>query len=182
MGIGRTKLTPVVTNKWSSGWLRNWFYYRVPSQKADVCGKGTYLLRSEMNPLDYLTDAPHACIVDDVNVLAFKEAAVIIGGIDAVKEFLACRIWLLSDDWQANLKFVMGKLMLTVDALHKIDQPCVDLHNYYINNYKLDQDIIVSYKDGYFPVGDGFFVISLSDLHLFNLDVLDVSLMRCFAL
>jgi hypothetical protein len=32
-------------------------------------------------------------------------------------------------------------------------------------------------------VGDGFFLISFSDLYdLFNLDALDVSLMRCFAL
>jgi hypothetical protein len=84
---------------------------------------------------------------------------------------------------QSNLKFVMGKLMLTVFTLHKAGQPCVDLHNYYINNYKLDQDIIVSYKDRYFLVGDGVFFISFPDLYdLFNFDMLDVSLMRCFAL
>jgi hypothetical protein len=84
---------------------------------------------------------------------------------------------------QANLKFVMGKPMLTIDALHKACQPCADLHNYYINNYKSGQDIIVSYKDHHFLVGNGFFLISFSDLYdLFNLDALDVSLMRCFAL
>jgi hypothetical protein len=37
----------------------------------------------------------------------------------------------------ANSKFVMARLMLTVDALHKAGKPCVELHNYYINNYKL---------------------------------------------
>jgi hypothetical protein len=84
---------------------------------------------------------------------------------------------------QANPKFVMGKLMLTVNALHKVGQPCVKLHNYYINNYKSDQNIIISYKDRHFLVGDGFFLISFSDLYdLFNLDTLDVSLMHCFAL
>jgi hypothetical protein len=33
---------------------------------------------------------------------------------------------------QANLKFVMGKPMLTADELGKASQLCVDLHNYYI--------------------------------------------------
>jgi hypothetical protein len=80
-------------------------------------------------------------------------------------------------------KFVMGKLMLTVDALHKAGQPCVDLHKYYINNYKSGQDIIVSYKNCHFLVGDDFFLISFSDLcDLFNLDTLDVSLMLYFVL
>jgi hypothetical protein len=84
---------------------------------------------------------------------------------------------------QANPKFVMGKPMLTADALHKASQPCVELHSYYINNYKLGQYIIVSYKDRHFLVGDDFFLISFSNLYnLFNLDVLDVSLMRCFTL
>jgi hypothetical protein len=73
--------------------------------------------------------------------------------------------------------------MLTVDALHKEGKPCVELQNYYINNYKSDQDIIVSYKDHHFLVGDGIFLISWFDLYdLFNLNVLDISLMRCFTL
>jgi hypothetical protein len=45
---------------------------------------------------------------------------------------------------QANSKFVMGRTMLTVDTLHKARKHCVELHNYYINNYKLGQNIIVS--------------------------------------
>jgi hypothetical protein len=84
---------------------------------------------------------------------------------------------------QANLKFVMSKPMLTVDVLHKIGQPCVELHNYYMNNYKSGQDIMVSYKDRHFLVGDDFFLISFSNLYdLFNLDVLDISPMHCFTL
>jgi hypothetical protein len=72
--------------------------------------------------------------------------------------------------------------MLTIDVLHKVGKPCVELHNYYINNYKSGQDIIVSYRDSHFLVGDGFFLILFSDLYgHFNLDELDVSLMRCFA-
>jgi hypothetical protein len=58
---------------------------------------------------------------------------------------------------QANPKFVMGKPMLTIDALHKTGKPWVELHNYYINNYKSGQDIIVLYKDRHFLVGDNIF-------------------------
>jgi hypothetical protein len=84
---------------------------------------------------------------------------------------------------RSNPKFVMGKLMLTDDTLDKAGQACVDLHNYYINNYKSDQDIIVSYKDRHFLVGDDYFLISFSDLYdIFNLDALDISLMLCFTL
>jgi hypothetical protein len=65
---------------------------------------------------------------------------------------------------QANPKFTMGRLMLTVDMLYKAGKPCIELHNYYINNYMSGQDIIVSYKDRHFLVGDSIFLISLSDL------------------
>jgi hypothetical protein len=84
---------------------------------------------------------------------------------------------------QSNPNFVMGKPMLTTDALDKEGQASVDLHNYYINNYKSGQDIIVSYKNRHFLVGDDYFFISFSDLYdIFNLDALDVSLLHCFTL
>jgi hypothetical protein len=34
----------------------------------------------------------------------------------------------------ANLKFQMGKPMLTVDTLKEVGKYCVVLHDYYINN------------------------------------------------
>jgi hypothetical protein len=49
--------------------------------------------------------------------------------------------------------------MLTVNMLHKVGNPCVEFHNYYINNYKSGQDMIVSYKDHHFLVGDNIFLI-----------------------
>jgi hypothetical protein len=52
---------------------------------------------------------------------------------------LAANLKLSSAMTQANPKFVMAKPMLTIDALHKAGQPCVKLHNYYINNYKSGQ-------------------------------------------
>jgi hypothetical protein len=73
--------------------------------------------------------------------------------------------------------------MLTVDALKQAGKSCVELHNYYINNYKKNQDIIESLKEEHFLVGNDIFLISWSDLYdLFNLNTLDVSLMCCFAL
>jgi hypothetical protein len=83
----------------------------------------------------------------------------------------------------ANLKYVRGQPMLTADRLHEAVQCCVKLHNYYIQNYRMGQEIIVQFKDRHFLVGDNIFVITFSDLYdLFNLDTLDISLMHCFAL
>jgi hypothetical protein len=53
---------------------------------------------------------------------------------------------------QANSKFVMGKLMFTVDALKQAGNSCVELNNYYINNYKKGQDIIALFKEEHFLV------------------------------
>jgi hypothetical protein len=77
---------------------------------------------------------------------------------------------------RANPKFVMGQLMLTADELDKAGQPCIDLHNNYIQNYKSGLDILVSYMDHHFLVGDDVFIITFFNLYnLFNLDMLDIS-------
>jgi hypothetical protein len=71
--------------------------------------------------------------------------------------------------------------MLTLNMLKLGGKSCVELHIYYINNFNKGQDIIVSYKEQHFLLGDGIFLISWFDLYdLFNLITLDVSLMRCF--
>jgi hypothetical protein len=73
--------------------------------------------------------------------------------------------------------------MLAVDPLCEIGKCCVDLRNYYIQNYKMGQEIMVQFNDHHFLVGDDISVITFSDLYdLFNLDSLDISLMRCFTL
>jgi hypothetical protein len=73
--------------------------------------------------------------------------------------------------------------MLTSDRLRETGQYCVELHNYYIQNYKMSQEIIIQFKDHHFLVGDDIFVITFSDLYdLFNFDVLDISLMHYFTL
>jgi hypothetical protein len=60
--------------------------------------------------------------------------------------------------------------MLTVDRLREASQYCVKIHNYYIQNYKTGQDIIVQFKDHHFLVGDDVSTC------------LNISLMCCFAL
>jgi hypothetical protein len=80
---------------------------------------------------------------------------------------------------QANPKYVMGKPMLTVDTLQQVSKSCVEIHNYYINNYKKKQDIIVSFKEELFLVGNSIILISRSDLYdVLKLDALDISLMH----
>jgi hypothetical protein len=70
---------------------------RLPSEQlANVQGKGSYSLRSTMTLLDYLNDAPFECSTEDADVVAFVEATPLLSGHDAVEEFLACIIWLLS--------------------------------------------------------------------------------------
>jgi hypothetical protein len=95
---GWAELTLTVRNKWTSGWDSHWFYYRVPSEELpNVRDKGSYSLRSTVAPLDYLNDSPFECGSEDEDVETFFEATSIIGGRDAVEEFLISGIWPLTD-------------------------------------------------------------------------------------
>jgi hypothetical protein len=50
----RAKLALAMRNKWTIGWDSNWFYWRVPSERAvDGRVKGTYLLSSKITPLNH---------------------------------------------------------------------------------------------------------------------------------
>jgi hypothetical protein len=83
----------------------------------------------------------------------------------------------------AQPNFEKGKWMLNAKEFCKAGQFCVELHNYYILNWKKIDVIVVKYKHSHFLMDDGVLIISLSDLYdLFNIDVLDVFLMRCFTL
>jgi hypothetical protein len=65
-------------------------------QAADIRGKGTNPLSCTMIPLDYSMEVTFECGPRDANVATFTEAASIIGGHNAVEEFLACGMWPLS--------------------------------------------------------------------------------------
>jgi hypothetical protein len=47
----------------------------------------------------------------------------------------------------ANPKYVRGQPMLIDEQLREVGQYCVELHNYYIQNYKMGQEIIVQFKN-----------------------------------
>jgi hypothetical protein len=83
-----------------SGCDGNWFYCRVPmEQKANVRGKGSYPLSSMMTRLNYLTEVPSSCGLEDANLVAFIEVTSIIAGRVAVEEFLSCGLWPLSEQF-----------------------------------------------------------------------------------
>jgi hypothetical protein len=49
-----------------------------------------------------------------------------------------------------NPKYVREKPILTTNQLHEAGRYCVELHNYYIQNYKTGKDIMVQYKEHHF--------------------------------
>jgi hypothetical protein len=63
--------------------------------KADSPCERTYPLSSMMVKMNYLTEVPSCCDPEDANTVAFVEATSMIGGRDAVEEFLA---WLSSGE------------------------------------------------------------------------------------
>ncbi|PUZ60315.1 hypothetical protein GQ55_4G113900 [Panicum hallii var. hallii] len=85
-----------------------------------------------------------------------------------------------------NPKYRVGKALLSSSELQRAGQYCMDLHNYYIHNADKLQDIIVAFKERHFlqlEGTEGIFIVAFSDLFdLFNLDALDLSLVRYFAL
>jgi hypothetical protein len=85
-----------------------------------------------------------------------------------------------------NPKYRVGKALLSVSELRAAGQYCVDLHNYYMQNVNQAEEIMVSFEERHFLQLEGngnIFIVAWSDLFdLFNLDALDLSLIRCFAL
>jgi hypothetical protein len=73
-----------------------------------------------MTPLDYLSDVPFECSPGDANVAAFTEAASLIGGRDAVEEFLACGIWPLNEKCDFDVERKETPLSKVVVPMSKI--------------------------------------------------------------
>jgi hypothetical protein len=101
-----------------------------------------------MKRLDYLTDALHACGADNANVKDFAEPTAIIRGRDAVKEFLACGICPLSNNWDFAVetkedplsKVIVPKLQVTAvigekETLAAFEARVVAAANVLVGNY-----------------------------------------------
>jgi hypothetical protein len=82
-----------------------------------------------------------------------------------------------------NPKYAAGKAMLSSNDHQQAGQYCVDLHNFCINNHKALDSIMVEYRKQHFLHTYDIFLVSFRDLYdFFNLNMLDVSLIHCFAL
>jgi hypothetical protein len=102
-------------------WDGNWFYCRVlAEQKDNVRGKGSYPLSSTMSRLNYLTEAP-SCGPEDANFAAFVEVTSIVGGRDAVEEFLACGLWPLSEKFDFKVETKESPLSKVVVPMPQVD-------------------------------------------------------------
>jgi hypothetical protein len=119
-------------------------------QKANVRGKGSYPLSSTMTRLNYLTEAPSSCGLEDANFVAFIEATSIIGGRDAVEEFLASGLWPLREKFGFKLEtkeFSLSKVVVPmplVDAVigyeesrAKFEARIVNAANLLVDNYNI---------------------------------------------
>ncbi|RLN29793.1 hypothetical protein C2845_PM05G02540 [Panicum miliaceum] len=85
----------------------------------------------------------------------------------------------------AHPKFVMGKPMMTTEELASAGVSTRGLHNHYNSHamHKENPSIVGEFKARDLHSGPGYFSVTWSDLYdLFNLDALDISLIRCLAL
>jgi hypothetical protein len=113
----QVKLTPAVKNKWSTGWMKAWFYCKVPIHQSALGGKSVHVLHSYMTDLEYVMEPPHDCPDSDPNDKAFIRATTTIGGRDAVEEFMSSKIWPLS----AGLDF--NKILEALTPISKVILP-----------------------------------------------------------
>jgi hypothetical protein len=90
-------------------------------QKADVRGKGSYLLSSTMTCLNYLMEAPSSGGPEDANFAAFVETTSSVGGRDAVEEFLASGLWPLSEKFGFKVETKESPLSKVVVLMPQIN-------------------------------------------------------------
>jgi hypothetical protein len=82
------KLTIAVKNMWAVGWAKAWFY----------CKVSMHALHSHMSALEFLMEPPVNYRDSDIGDVVFIKVTIAIGGSDAVEEYLACGLYLLSVD------------------------------------------------------------------------------------
>jgi hypothetical protein len=95
------KLTHAVKNKWSTGWMKAWFYCKVSAHVCPQGGKSGHGLRSHLCGLDFRMEPLVDCPDDDLGDVTFVKVAGSFRGRDVVEEYLACGMHPLS----ANVSF-----------------------------------------------------------------------------
>jgi hypothetical protein len=135
------KLFLAVKNKWSVGWTKAWFYCRVPVHQISKGGKNIHALYSCMSVLNYQVEPLMNCPDTESNDAALVKATTMIGGRDAVEEFLACGLYHLS------IGFGFGDVFDGETAVSKVMEPLpkfpvaqIEGENSYQFLVKADQD------------------------------------------
>jgi hypothetical protein len=111
------KLSLTIKNKWSVGYTKLWFYYRVPCQRSSRGGKSMYTLYSRMSELDYAVEPKVECPDNDPNDASFVRATATIGGRDAVEEYVACKMYPLATG------FGFESVPLGMTPMSKVESP-----------------------------------------------------------
>jgi hypothetical protein len=73
-----------------------------------------------MTELNYLMEVPPFCHLEDANFVAFTEVASIIGGHDAVVEFLSCSLWHLSEKFGFKVEMKESPLLKVVLPMQQV--------------------------------------------------------------
>jgi hypothetical protein len=128
---GSPKLSLVIKNKWSSGWTKLWFYYRVPCRRSLEGSKSMYALHSWMSELDYAVKTEVECPDHDLNDAAFVRVTATIGGRDAVKEYVACKMNPLA------IGFIFKSVPLGMTPMSKVETP---LPLFVVGNIDVEHD------------------------------------------
>jgi hypothetical protein len=116
---GEAGLTLAIKNKWSTGWMRAWFYCKVPLHACQQGGKSIYALRLHMSTLKFHTKPSIENSGEDLSNDAFIWASKSIGGWDVVEEFVSCGVWPLA----AGVSFKHVKVGLTPISKLKVPLP-----------------------------------------------------------
>jgi hypothetical protein len=93
---GGPKLSLTIKNKWSTWWTRSWFYCHDPCLRSSEREKSVDILHSRMSMLDYTIEPEVECSDDDLNDATFVRVTTTVGGRDAVKEFVAYKMFPLA--------------------------------------------------------------------------------------
>jgi hypothetical protein len=114
---GSLRLSLMIKNKWSLGWMKSWFYCRVPCRWCSEDGKNVHALHTQMSKLDYADESEVECLDIDPNDLAFIWATSTIRGRDAVEEYVSCKMYPLVAG------FSFESVPLGMNPMSKVETP-----------------------------------------------------------
>lgn len=99
--IERIELSFCQKNKWEDEWVQYWFYAKIAFSASDPSCGVSYPLAMKVRLFIYVTKADFRRTVPGYKdcCVAFASAAGVISGRDLIEEFLAAKVWPLTDGW-----------------------------------------------------------------------------------